>query len=692
MEIDLIIPLYNKKNYIGKCLNSALRQHTIKFNKIIVVNDGSTDGGDIEVEKISKENSTVVLINQSNLGSSAARNKGIKLSNAEFVVFLDADDQLHHKYLLSINLMQHMHPKSNIFSTKHLNVYNNIDLIKNSKDIKIFKSKVVKLRNPIFNYSINPKIFCSSGICIRKKLFEKIYFPEGINVGEDIYTWLNLFRTNELIYYDKELVIILKISENRSIDIFKEIPYYLKKINEFKIYKNLTYLLYFLIASIIYLYQTKSNRNLNKLFLINIKHQSKLIFALLNIANNIILFKLYQIFKKRKNEEENERIFPKIENFYILSANYFFILPGIPLIIISIYWSGNYSLISDVLLMSSISIFITSSISFYARPFTIISNKFKDALIFQKIKKILIFPILLILLIINYYAGLEKFFVINISILFILYLWRVEADLVLYELQGSKKKLTKNLIEIIFFLILLIISIFYQNKIFEILILFFFLLIFIIKNNKIFNKKKVISSFKHTRNIINENTAYITINSFVLNFTNFIHRYLILFFVDKIYAGILFFAFSLGSFPANLFSFVFGATIIRNKKSIPKIGIYLFILYFLSAMYLIYLSVYDIADSLIYVFLNKDHLLFISYSMIGGVIMSYALFQKNKIFLNYSIKKIFFPELIYSFLILAIIPFVYFYFDKSYFQFIFLINSIIAVLIFVPLNTFLRNE
>ena len=109
-------------------------------------------------------------------------------------------------------------------------------------------------------------------------------------------------------------------------------------------------------------------------------------------------------------------------------------------------------------------------------------------------------------------------------------------------------------------------------------------------------------------------------------------------------------------------------------------------------MYLIYLSVYDIADSLIYVFLNKDHLLFISYSMIGGVIMSYALFQKNKIFLNYSIKKIFFPELIYSFLILAIIPFVYFYFDKSYFQFIFLINSIIAVLIFVPLNTFLRNE
>ena len=175
-----------------------------------------------------------------------------------------------------------------------------------------------------------------------------------------------------------------------------------------------------------------------------------MIFALLNIANNIILFKLYQIFKKEKMKRKMKEYFQKLKIFIFYQQiifyssrntinNYKYLL------------SGNYSLISDVLLMSNISIFITSSISFYARPFTIISNKFKDALIFQKIKKILIFPILLILLIINYYAGLEKFFVINISILFILYLWRVEADLVLYELQGSKKKLTKNLIEIIFF-------------------------------------------------------------------------------------------------------------------------------------------------------------------------------------------------------------------------------------------------
>ena len=43
-KIDLIIPLFNKKNHIRRCLNSALNQQKRKFNRIIVVNDGSTDG------------------------------------------------------------------------------------------------------------------------------------------------------------------------------------------------------------------------------------------------------------------------------------------------------------------------------------------------------------------------------------------------------------------------------------------------------------------------------------------------------------------------------------------------------------------------------------------------------------------------------------------------------------------------
>ena len=44
MKIDCVIPLYNKKNFILNSVNSALNQKINKFNKIIIINDGSTDG------------------------------------------------------------------------------------------------------------------------------------------------------------------------------------------------------------------------------------------------------------------------------------------------------------------------------------------------------------------------------------------------------------------------------------------------------------------------------------------------------------------------------------------------------------------------------------------------------------------------------------------------------------------------
>ena len=99
MIVDCIIPLFNKKNYISKAIESLINQRIKKFNNIIIVNDGSTDGSDLIVEKLSKKYPSIKLINQINLGSSMARNVGIKNSNADYLVFLDADDQLNNKYL-----------------------------------------------------------------------------------------------------------------------------------------------------------------------------------------------------------------------------------------------------------------------------------------------------------------------------------------------------------------------------------------------------------------------------------------------------------------------------------------------------------------------------------------------------------------------------------------------------------------
>lgn len=72
--------------------------------------------------------------------------------------------------------------------------------------------------------------------------------------------------------------------------------------------------------------------------------------------------------------------------------------------------------------------------------------------------------------------------------------------------------------------------------------------------------------------------------------------------------------------------------------------------------------------------------------------MTYALFKKSEIFLEDEMKKIFLPELLYSIIILSIIPLIFYNFDINKFKYIFLLNSIAAFLIFVPLQKNLKNE
>ncbi|WP_330265538.1 glycosyltransferase [Streptomyces griseorubiginosus] len=85
----MIIPLYNTEKYIGACLASVLAQ-THRELDVIVVDDGSTDGGAAIAERVADERVRVERI--ANGGVGAARNRGLALARGEAVAFLDADD------------------------------------------------------------------------------------------------------------------------------------------------------------------------------------------------------------------------------------------------------------------------------------------------------------------------------------------------------------------------------------------------------------------------------------------------------------------------------------------------------------------------------------------------------------------------------------------------------------------------
>lgn len=89
--ISVVIPLYNKEKSIAQSLKSVLDQTYTNF-EIVVVDDGSTDKSVEVVKDIGDDR--IQLLGQSNAGPSKARNTGVKNSKGDWIVFLDADDEL----------------------------------------------------------------------------------------------------------------------------------------------------------------------------------------------------------------------------------------------------------------------------------------------------------------------------------------------------------------------------------------------------------------------------------------------------------------------------------------------------------------------------------------------------------------------------------------------------------------------
>lgn len=91
--VSIIVPAYNVEPYIGRCLNSLLKQ-TYQNIEIIVVDDGATDKSGAIIEQYAKKDKRVFVIHKKNGGLSSARNAGLKKCTGEYVLFVDGDDYL----------------------------------------------------------------------------------------------------------------------------------------------------------------------------------------------------------------------------------------------------------------------------------------------------------------------------------------------------------------------------------------------------------------------------------------------------------------------------------------------------------------------------------------------------------------------------------------------------------------------
>lgn len=91
--VSIIVPVYNTREYLERCVRSICAQ-TYRKIEILLVDDGSTDASGSLCEKLALEDGRIRVFHKENGGSSAARNFGMKLARGEYFGFVDSDDYI----------------------------------------------------------------------------------------------------------------------------------------------------------------------------------------------------------------------------------------------------------------------------------------------------------------------------------------------------------------------------------------------------------------------------------------------------------------------------------------------------------------------------------------------------------------------------------------------------------------------
>lgn len=196
--ISVIIPLYNKEPIIKQSLQSVLSQDYDDF-EVVVVNDGSTDKSAEIVRSI--KDSRIRLIEQENGGPSKARNVGVANAKGDYVVTIDADDELAENALQFFSSYSQEHPEADMLLGEVCMQYRDKRYIK-QKYKEGFLQDNFKAR---YHKQIVP---CSGTVMYKKEILLSNPLDENLRRYEDLERLLRLFRFAKIFLIPKVVSIV----------------------------------------------------------------------------------------------------------------------------------------------------------------------------------------------------------------------------------------------------------------------------------------------------------------------------------------------------------------------------------------------------------------------------------------------------------------------------------------------------
>lgn len=196
---SIVIPVYNKENFVVKTIESVLDQ-TFTDYEIIIINDGSTDHSETKISTF-KDN-RIKYYSKKNEGVALARNFGIEKATADYICFLDADDYWYPAFLEMMHRFTSELPEQKVFAAA-------IEIETKNKTIPAYYSITPTSDFEIvnfFNTSQKECVLWTSSVCIHKSVFEKVGdFDTKIKHGEDTELWIRIGLQFPIVFIRKIL-------------------------------------------------------------------------------------------------------------------------------------------------------------------------------------------------------------------------------------------------------------------------------------------------------------------------------------------------------------------------------------------------------------------------------------------------------------------------------------------------------
>ena len=203
---SIIIPAYNYAHTLERALNSVLIQKRDN-TELLIINDGSNDN---TVEVIERLQGTVPnafrVIHQNNSGLAATRNKGIAESNGDFLIFLDADDELAENALEYLEQAIEKNPSIDMVIGAHISVQPD-----GQKKLRSREPLSQSREHRFKQYLLEEKLPISNGAtAMHRKIFVRYQYPEHFRCVEDIPVFSYVIANFECMTLNKPIALIHK--------------------------------------------------------------------------------------------------------------------------------------------------------------------------------------------------------------------------------------------------------------------------------------------------------------------------------------------------------------------------------------------------------------------------------------------------------------------------------------------------